>query len=143
MLLHIMHGHYNWHTLSGTNMNVLPKSTIHECNAWISKLAFTFWLIILLHFSFWNFLLLWYGHVYTYFFSYLHKRKLYCYRFEAKRIVVRQGHPGSSYYFMLSGAGETTLSGIFLLICWRLTIFIVLIIFPISISLSYIWLLYS
>lgn len=25
-------------------------------------------------------------------------------RFEAKRIVVRQGHPGSSYYFMLSGA---------------------------------------
>lgn len=27
-------------------------------------------------------------------------------RFEAKRIVVRQGHPGSSYYFMLSGAGE-------------------------------------
>lgn len=30
----------------------------------------------------------------------------YVSRFEAKRIVVRQGHPGSSYYFMLSGAGE-------------------------------------
>lgn len=30
-------------------------------------------------------------------------------RFEAKRIVVRQGHPGSSYYFMLSGAGELLL----------------------------------
>lgn len=28
------------------SMNVLPKSTIHECNAWISKLAYTFWLII-------------------------------------------------------------------------------------------------
>lgn len=33
----------------------------------------------------------------------------YVSRFEAKRIVVRQGHPGSSYYFMLSGAGELLL----------------------------------
>ena len=28
------------------SMSVLPKYTIHECNAWISKLAYTFWLII-------------------------------------------------------------------------------------------------